>query len=241
MDGFYAKGAVTGITSEPPIYGLPIIAAVTAIAPNQASLKLDGQINHISPAFQDKINLKLTDLPLPQINLGDSEYLPSKITSGKAEIDAELQITPDSMKLKAILTGVNILSEFKGKPETDDLISEIVRKTLADLNQVKVNYQLERSDDRLEMKISSNLDQLISAGLKDAIGEKIAVFTNELRAKVDAKLYEKEQALQKAKQSYQQEIAKKLDELQMELNLKERELEAKKKELEAKIKQKLID
>jgi uncharacterized protein (TIGR03545 family) len=238
-DGFYAKGVLTGITSEPPIYGMPIIASILAAAPNGAFLELDGQINHITPAFNDLITVKLKNLPLPRIDFGDSRYLPSKIISGKAEIDATMQITPGAMKLKALLTGANIKSDYTGKSETDDLISGIVRNTLANLNQVKVNYQLELIEDRLEMKLSSNLDQIISSRLKEAVGEKIAGFTSELRAKVEAKLLKEEAALKREKQKYQNEVANKLAEVQMELKLKEQELEAKKKELEAKVRQAL--
>lgn len=238
-DGFYAKGAFTGITSEPPIYGLPMTASVLATAPNQAFFELDGQINHISPAFNDQIKVKLKNLPLPQIDLADGDHLPSRIISGKAEIEATMQITPGSMKLKALLTGAGIQSDYSGKPKTDDLISEIVRKTFANLDQIKVDYQLEFIADRLDMKIASNLDRLISDGIKEAVGERLTGFTRELRAKVDAKLLKEEQALEQAKQRYQNEIAVRLNEVQMELDQKEQELEAKKKELETKLKQNL--
>lgn len=241
MDGFYASGLLTGITSEPPIYGLPITAAVFAKAPNQASLKLDGQINHISPAFRDKIDLKLENLPLPKVDFPNSDYLPSKIISGKAAISADVQLTPDSMNLNVLLTGNNIKSDFTGKQAPDDLVSEIIRKTLSDLNQVTVNYQLKRIQDRLEMKISSDLNEAITAGLKEAVGEKMAQFTSELRAKVDAKLLEEQRSLEAAKLQSQKEITAKLNEIQMQLKQEEESLQTKKKELEAKIENELTN
>ncbi len=239
MDGFYAKGIITGITSEPPIYGLPITADVFGRAPNQASLKLDGQINHSSPAFRDKINLKLENLPLTGIDLSDNDYLPSKIVSGKAKLDASVQMTPDSMNLNVLLTGSNIKSDYTEKHGSDDLVLEIVQKALANLDQVTVNYQLKRVQDQLEMKISSNLNQVITAGLKEAVGEKMTGFTNELRAKVDAKLLQEEQALEATKQEYQKELTTKINEVQMELKRKEQELETEKKALETKIQKEL--
>lgn len=233
MDGFYANGTVTGITSEPPLYGLPITAAVFAKASNQAYLRLDGQINHISPAFNDRVNLTLKDLPLPKIDFGDNYYLPSEIISGKAEIDADAQITPDSMILNILFTGKDFKSDFSGKKAPDDLISEIIRKTLIDLNQVTIAYRLERINDSLTMKISSNLNQLISDHVKATVGEKVTGFTNKLRAEVDAKLLEKQKKLDETKLQYQQKLTAKLDEVQTRLNLEEQKLEARKKELEA--------
>lgn len=235
MNGFYAKGTVTGITSEPPLYGLPLTVSVFAAAPNQAILELDGNLNHLTPAFQDQLNLKLKGLPLPQINLSDSDYLPAKLSSGKADIDATLEMTPDSLRLRAVLTGADLKADYTSKPQSDDLVVTIVRKALADLSQITIHYQLERRADQWEMKLSSNFDQMIAARLKESIGAQVAGFTRELRAKVDAKLLEETQALKGVKQQYQKEIATKLDEFQMQLEREERELAAAKKELEAKI------
>ena len=237
MDGFYAKGALTGITSEPPVYGLPLTAAVFAQASNQAFLQLDGKINHVAPVFNDRITLKLKDLPLPQVDLGKNEHLPSKILAGKADIEAVAQMTPDFIKLELLITAANLKGDFTGKKEPDDLIAAIIRDTLANLNQVTLNCQLERINDQLELKISSNLNRMISDGLKEAVGEKVTGFTNELKAKVDAKLDEGQKTLEAAKQRYQQKVDAKLNEVRTKLNTEERELEAKQKELEARKKE----
>lgn len=239
MDGFYAKGTVTGITSEPPLYGLPLIASVSAITRNQATLELDGNLDHLTPAFHDQLNLKMKGLPLPQIDLGDSDYLPAKLSSGRANIDATLEMTPDSLSIRAVLTGANLKADYTGKPQSDDLVVNIVRNVFTDLSQITVHYQLERSADRLEMKLSSDFEQVISSRLKESVGAQVAGFTRELRAKVDAKLQAETQTLQGIKQQYQKEIAAKLDEYQVQLEREERELEAAKKELEAKIEKEL--
>jgi uncharacterized protein (TIGR03545 family) len=237
MDGFYAGGTVTGITSEPPVYGLPITAALFAKASNQASFRLDGQLNHISPVFDDRINLKLTDLPLPQIDLGDSDHLPSKLLAGKAQIDAVAQMAPDLIRLQILITADHLKMDFSGKKEPDDLIAEIVRSSLVNLDQVTVNYQLEQIKDQMEMKISSNINQIISARVKAAVGEKVTGFTRELRAKVDAKLLEGEKTLAETKQRYQQKLVAQLNDVKSQLSLKEKELEAKQQELEKKKKE----
>lgn len=86
MDRFYASGIVTGITSEPPVYGLPLTAALFAQTPNQALLKLDGEFNHVTPEFQDTVKLTLKGLPLPGLDLGGTNTCrrrssPARLTS----------------------------------------------------------------------------------------------------------------------------------------------------------------
>ena len=233
MEGFYASGIITGITSEPPVYGLPLTAAFFAQTPKQALLKLDGEFNHVTPEFQDTIRLTLKGIPLPELDLSGSEYLPSKILAGNAEIDAAVKILPELIQVKALVTADQIKTDFSGKPEAGDLIAEIVRNTLAGLKQVTIDCQLEQINDRLEMKISSDLDQMIANRLQEAIGEKVTGFTRELRAEVDARLHEAEKSLNALKEGYEQIITAKLHELQERIDLEEQKLEAKKKELEA--------
>ena len=237
LDGFYVNGIVTGITSEPPIYGLPMTTALFAQTSNQTLIRLDGELNHVTPEFQDKIKLTLKGLSLPQLDLSDSKYLPSKILSGKAEINAVAKMNPDLMKLEFLITADNIKTDFSGNAEPDDLISEIVQNTLANINQVTVDYQLEQIKDQLEMKISSNLNQIIANRLQETVGEKVTGFTHELRAEVDAKLLKEEKSLDAVKQRYQQTVDAKLNEFQARINLEEQKIEAKRRELEAKKKE----
>jgi uncharacterized protein (TIGR03545 family) len=233
MDGFYASGVVTGITSEPPVYGLPLTAALFAQTPNQTSLKLDGEFNHVTPEYQDTVELALKGLSLPGLDLSGNEYLPSRILAGTAEIDATVKILPDRIQLKALVTASRIKMDFSGKPEPGDLIGEIVRKTLAGIDQVMLDCQLEEINDRLEMKISSNLDQMITNRLDATIGEKVTGFTRELRAEVEARLRQEEKSLVVLKNSYEQAVATQLKELQERVDLEKQKLEAKKEELEA--------
>lgn len=246
MDGFYANGVVTGITSEPSLYGSPLTMALFVQTPRQAFFRLDGEINHVTQEFQDCINLTLQGLPLPELNLGDSSYLPGKILTGKVGMDAVLKMDPDLMKLVAVFKADQIKTDFSGRPEPDDLIGEIVRNTLTDLDQVTVHYELAQSDGEYEMNISSNLDRVISVRLQAAVGGKVTGFTRDLRAKVEEKLHHTEESLETTKARYQQRVAAKLQEFEKELDrgeaelkARQRELEAKKKELETTLQKKL--
>ncbi|HEY8344628.1 MAG TPA: TIGR03545 family protein [Bacillota bacterium] len=246
LDGFYAQGVITGITSEPALYGSPLTMALFAQTPREALFRLDGELNHVTPDFQDRINLTWQGLPLPELNLGDSSHLPAKILTGRVGIDAVLKMDPDLLKLVAVIKADQVKMDFSGRPEPDDLIGEIIRNTLVGLDQVTVHYELAQSAGEYELKISSDLDRVISARLQAAVGEKVTDFTRELRAKVEEKLHHTETSLEATKALSQQKVAAKLQEFEEELDrraaeltAKQRELEAKKKELEEALQKKL--
>ncbi len=239
-EGFYANGLVTGLTSEPPIYGSPTTAAFSARSADGAVLKIDGLINHLTPDFRDEFQLKLSKLPLSRIDFPDNHHLPAKMAAGGADIDAFLRLTPDTMTLEARITANDLQADFTGKKAPDDLIGEAIRNAIAGLNQITVNFSLEKSGEQLEMKIASNLNEAISAGLKRSVGAKITEFNQRLKAKVDAKLLAHQQTLEKAKLEYEGKLSAKLTEVQNALKREEQALEAKKKELEELVKNSLI-
>lgn len=232
LDGWYAGGVLTGITSEPSLYGLPATILLYAQTPRQALFRLEGELNHVTPEFQDRINITIKGLPLSQTDLGDNYYLPTKILTGEAGIDAVLKIDPDLVKLEALMTIDQIKTDFSGQSAPEDLITEIVRNTFANLDQVTLNYELTQDKGQWEIKISSNLNRMISARLQEAVGERVTGFTRDLRAKVDEKLYRAEESLETLKARYQEGVAAKFQEFTEELDRSEEEFKAKQRELE---------
>jgi uncharacterized protein (TIGR03545 family) len=236
-EGYYAQGSIDGITSEPPVYGLPINVALHGRATNQAYLEFNGRINHTNPAFADQMHVKLGNLPLPEVKLSNSPYLPSKIIAGSGEVITDIQIQPNYFLLNLTFTGHNLLGSFADKPAPSDAVSAIVRQALTKMDQLTVKYQLEGVGNQLKMKMSSDLDDLILSRIKAAVGEKIAKYTAEIRAKVDARLQDKQRELESRRRQYQESLTGKVNEAQGLIDKQKQEIAAKQQELEAKLKQ----
>ena len=84
--GFYGAGTITGITSEPAIYGHPIQIEISGETPHHSNLKLQGSINHINQAFDDRFNLKIANLKFPGLSLSHQRGLPDNVKFGSTEI-----------------------------------------------------------------------------------------------------------------------------------------------------------
>jgi uncharacterized protein (TIGR03545 family) len=239
-DGYYAKGTVTGITSEPSIYGHPIQIDLGGETPNHSYLKLAGNLNHISPDFDDRFSLKLGNLTLPDLNFSNQPDLPQKITIGNAEILTGVTVQPHRFNLNILIDSSNIGWNFPANQEqhgSDNVMSEIIKQTLARIDRLTIVYQLEGKDNRINMNISSNIDQLFNERLNEVIGEKVNQFKREIRAKVDQILRQKQPELESTKTKLQNEVSAEFQQLQTLLNKEKRAIEAKKKELEQKINQ----
>jgi uncharacterized protein (TIGR03545 family) len=237
LDGFYARGSAAGITSEPPLCDSPMKAAFVAKAPGGTSLKINGQLDHRTPDFRDQFGLKIGGISLPNLQLPQNTYLPDRITSGNAEMTAQLQIKPGYFLMDLTLEARGLVCDYSQHPAAKDLMTGIVRDALSQVDQLRLDYRMEGVNEDLKTTISSNLNDLISAKLNAVAGEKLAKFSGEIRAAVDARQKEKQAELETKLKEYKAEISAKFTEVQARLDNAKQLLEARKKELETKLKQ----
>jgi len=229
--GYFAKGVVKGITNEPLLYGLPLEASLYGKAPNQATLDLNGRLNQASTAFDGAFSLKLDRMPLPEFSFPDNPYLPAQVTSGKADVDTEVNFKPDYFKLNLTLNGRNLIGDYSSKAAPQNLGMEIIRSMLSKIDLLTINYQLEGINKSLKMKIASNVNSLLAERFQAAIGEKVAQLTKTFRERVDRELKERQQELESLRSRYEQELLGRVNEVQNTINLRKQELEKKQKEL----------
>ncbi len=234
--GFYAKGSLKGVTSEPQVYGQPMLAALSGTA-GDSFFNANGRLDHLSSGLDTRLDIDLGGLPLPDIELPDSPYLPQRLTSGTAEINSEVRIRPEYLLVDLTLSGNHLIGQYSQPTDDDDLMRGIIRDALSRIDTLNLRYRLETVGKELTMRISSNLDEMIASRFKAVIGERIAQFTATIRARVDAELQASQQKLEATRAEYEAKIGSKVDEVRLMLDREEQKLAAKKQELGAKQKE----
>ena len=135
--GFRASGTVQGITSEPSLYGHPMVAAISAAGPGRGHLDLNASIDHVTPHYRDEVSLLLSELPLPEIGLGEGNaYLPRRIVSGHGDAAAMVRLQPGRFMLDLRLTGRDVVGDYTGQPGAATLMARITREVLARIDIV---------------------------------------------------------------------------------------------------------
>lgn len=243
--GFYARGTATGITSDPPIYGQPLMIDLSGKAPGNLYLSLQGKMDHITEQIDDSFSLEIGNLSIPDLHIGEQPYLPESIAVGKTAIRSNLQINSNEFILDLVIDGKNVDWNFGANQvtatsgTTGDLMKDIIRQTLARMDQITINYRLIGREHQLAMNISSELDKLFNERLNQVINEKFTKFKQEIRAQVDQQLREKQHELEKIRNGYQQQLTAKVQELQTLIERETKAAEAKTKALEQQIKNEL--
>lgn len=238
-DGYYAQGSLDGFTTEPALYGKPMNVALQGQSPEKARLDLQGIINHTGPDYHDQLRVQVYNFSLPGLKLPDSPYLPQTLTAGSGSVTTDVSLRPDDFALTMTFTGNNITGSFAAaepaSSHSKDEMAKLIRQELSKLDQLYVTYQLEKIGQNIKMKVSSNLDDIISGRFKAILGATVAKYTDEIRSRVDARLTKQQQELEAKRQQYEKQLDDKVNEAQALADKYQQEAEAKKKELEDKI------
>ncbi|EGO64601.1 TIGR03545 family protein [Acetonema longum] len=238
-DGYYAKGALDGFTTEPAVYGKPMNVSLQGQSPDKARLDLHGIINHTGPDYHDQIQVQIYNFSLPGLKLPDSPYLPQALTAGSGNVTTDISLRPDVFALTMTFTGSNITGSYAAdepvSAHSKDEIAKLIRQELGKLDQLYIKYQLEKIGQNIKMKVSSNLDDIIAGRFKAIVGETVNKYTDQIRSRVDARLEKQQQELEGKRQQYEQQLNGKVNETQALADKYQQEANAKKKQLEDKI------
>lgn len=243
--GFYAAGTVTGITSDPPIYGEPLRINLSGKAPGNLSLMLQGKMDHVSQRIEDSFNLEVRNLAIPDLVIGEQAFLPKSIRVGNADIRSNLRITSREFILEMAIDGKQLAWNYGADQVATtgitigEIVKSVVRESLARMDHVTVNYRLTGRDNQLAVSISSDLDKVFNERFSQVIDEKFSQLKQEIKARVDREAQAKKQELEKTKNGYEQQLTTHYKELKALIKRETDTVEAKTKTLEQRINQEL--
>jgi uncharacterized protein (TIGR03545 family) len=203
-DYFRAEGNALNISDNQDLSGAPITVSLEGTGNNNRRIKLAGLIERRKNTQLDKIEASLSNIPVGEFSLGNSEFLPSKITD--ALMSTELRITVPGNKIDAsarILLN-NIKLNFESEPK--NIVERLVREVLVRVNDFSVSMRLWNTDGGFDIAFSTDLDEKLTEKVSAVMGEEIAKLQAELKSKFDAVVNEEIQKFRKIYEAKVQDV-----------------------------------
>jgi len=232
---FYAKGEVLNITNNQRITGFPLTVDLSATKGGTTTLAIGASIDRRKELPVDKYNAVLTGLPLKQMSLGQSNFLPATITNASANASITVVIPGNQFDshTKIFLNNMNLV--FQRDPQS--IVERIVRDVLASIHGFNVDLRMWRNENKFDVSFTTDLDDQLVSSTKKVIGDEITKIQNDLRNKLNAKIAEKRAELEKLYNEKREMVMSKVKEYENIFNEKLALVESKKKEIENRIEQ----
>ncbi|MGH2569250.1 MAG: hypothetical protein ACRDGA_13010, partial [Bacteroidota bacterium] len=230
---FYAKGEARDIASNQRATGQPLVIALHATKGGKTSFAFDALFDRRKEEPVDNYAVKVTGVVVGDLELGRSDFLPTKITQSVANVDIGVNVPGSGFDAGLRVNFGNIALVFDRVPRND--VERIARDVLLGVQGFSVGLRVWNTRGPFDIAFTTDLDDLIAARTRKVIGDEVTRLQNELRAKVNQKIAEKRQEFERLFNQKKEEVMARVKSYENLMNEKLAFVEAKKKELEARI------
>jgi uncharacterized protein (TIGR03545 family) len=227
---FYARGEVLNITSNQKQTGFPMTISLFATRSDRTSFSFDASFDRRPEVPVDEYKLRATGVPIAQMALGRSDFLPSKIIDTKAAFGVDIQVPGRRFDAQANIAFSEMNVQFERS--ATNTVERIVRDVLESIKGFQVTLRMWNTAESFNIALATDLDNQIANRTKQVIGAEIARMQNELRSKVNQRIAQERQKYEKLYSDKKEEVLARVRQHESVLNEKLALVEEKKKELE---------
>ena len=183
-------GRLTGLTSEPALYGRPMTLAASA-----PSVRIGALADHVRTTSRDTAGAVVEGVRLPAFPLPG---LPFRLEPGRGTMGFQLALAGDALRARWTVRAGAVAwprdttrAGTIGGGEGNASIAGIVARVLAGVRELDLSAELGGTIRAPRLAIRSNLDRALSDGLRAVFGAEVAAAERRLRAEVDRVVEEK--------------------------------------------------
>jgi uncharacterized protein (TIGR03545 family) len=232
---FYAKGEVLNISNDQRVTGVPLTVDLMATKGGTTTLSLGASFDRRKEPAVDNYIAQLTGLEVNEMSFGQSDFLPAKVTNAVADASIRVVVPGNRFDSNTKIVFKTMNLSFDRDPS--GLVERVVRDVLASVKGFHVDLRMWSNEDRFDVAFATDLDDQLASRTKQVIGDEVAKIQNDLRSKLNAKIAEKRQEVEKLFAEKKDMVTNRLKEYENQLNNKLAMAETKKKEIENRVDQ----
>ena len=215
-------GQLSGLTSDPALYGRPTVFGATG-----PQLAAGAMLNHVRAIPVDTAGATLGGITLPAFAVPG---VPLRLDPGAATTQLGFALKGDTIRARFAIRSTNVRwTRDSGFAKSS--IGNLIWQAVSGISNLDVESRLSGALHHPDLAVRSNLDQAIASRLRAVLGEQVAAAEKQQRDRVDALIDDKvgpvRARVNEVQTQAQAQVAQqraRLDELQKQLEQRLREL-----------------
>lgn len=224
-DGLQLSGVLTDLISDQRFINRPTIIKIKGQSAGNRSFVLEGTLNYLNKTPHEIFNIEYAGFSLNNTQISNSPYLPSKVQKGVGNFQAKVELIGDT-----VLSEINFVARrLSFAPTTSQKLTyaqQLVMESLQQISLLDVKARITGQAGHWQIKINSNLDDLLLAQFKKKLSGELAKTQARLRQEI-------EKRTKPAQQKFLAFVEQKQQWLQLQVNKHEQQL----KKIESELKQ----
>jgi hypothetical protein len=177
----------------------------------------------------DEFNVSLAGVPVTDFSLGNSSFLPTKVTKANMDTQAKLSMVGNRLDATIKFDLKDVSLQFQSEPK--NIVEQLFRQVLEGVKNFNIGLRMWNTDGPFKVAISTDLDDILAQKVSAVVGQEIAKLQSDLRAKFDAKVNEQMDNFNKIYEAKLDDVKKQLGGYQSLLNDQLNVIDKKKQEL----------
>ena len=171
--------SVSGVTSDPALYGRPATASA-----NAPSFRLGALLDHVQPTPRDTATASLAGVALPLLSLPS---LPIRLEPGAGTVALSFAAQGDEVRARWTMQSDRVRwTRDSSGSATPSPIGDLIWRVVSGIPTLAVSASLSGSLARPQLAISSNLDRAVAERLRAVAGAEVAAAERRVHAQVDS-------------------------------------------------------
>jgi len=215
-------GRLSGLTSDPALYGRPTVASATGPELGAGLL-----LNHLHGVPIDTAGATVGGIRFPAFQVPG---VPLRLDPGAATTQLGFNLNGDTIHARFVIRSSNV-RWTRDSGFANSTIGDLIWRAVSGIPNLDVEARLSGALHRPDLAVRSNLDQAIAARLRAVLGEQVAAAETQMRARVNALVKDKVGPvrarvtdIQNQAQAQVAQQRARLDELQKQLEQRLRDL-----------------
>jgi uncharacterized protein (TIGR03545 family) len=175
-------GRLTGLTSEPALYGRP-----TDFRASGPQLTAGALLNHLRDIPVDTGGATVGGITLPAFQVPG---LPLRLDPGAATTQLGVTLNGDTIRARFAIRSTNV-TWTRDSGFTNSTIGNLIWQTVSGISNLDVEARVSGELHHPDLAVRSNLDQAIASRLRAVLGEQVAAAEKQVRDRVDALINDK--------------------------------------------------
>ncbi len=187
-DGMVISGTITDLASDQNRTKKAMIVKLEAQRPDVFTAYIDGEFDYRDGKDMSKLVMRAADMELAGTKLSNTALLPKKITSGKAAIKGVLKMENDALTASINFNAKNIGFDLDSIHHKNKKVANVVKKIAGDIKSISLSCLYTSSHNESSLRMSSDIDETISASLKDMLAAEVNRAKRKIAARIDGEL-----------------------------------------------------
>ncbi len=175
-------GRLTGLTSEPALYGRP-----TVFGASGPQLAAGAMLNHVRAIPVDTAGATLGGIMLPAFEVPG---VPLRLDPGAATTQLGFALNGDTIRARFAIRSTNV-RWTRDSGFANSTIANLIWRAVSGISNLDVESRLSGALHHPDLAVRSNLDQAIASRLRAVLGEQVAAAEKQQRDRVDALINDK--------------------------------------------------